>query len=251
VLKRFSLVFLLPAGMWAQVEARSVLRGELQLDGIDVSHDYQVELVDCTGGGSPIRAWLTSGNRFEFQDVAAGCKVLRVVSGAQRVVVQETQLFAERSGVPLVIRIAKPDKEPVKAATVSIERLRHPAPEKIARLIGESNRLWQAGRVAEAGEKLRPAVEKYPDIWELQLNLGTIEMKLGNVGAAAEHFSKARELDRHSPLAAVSSGFALLQLNRLEEAEVAAKDAVALEPGNRIARLLLERIQTAKRHAAD
>jgi hypothetical protein len=249
--KRSLLIFFLPASVWAQPESHSVLRGELQIEGLDSARDYQVELADCAGGSPVVRGWMTGGNGFEFRDVTPGCKVLRVVNGMQRIIVQETQLFAERSGAPLVIQIAKPEKNPVSAATVSVERLRHPAPDKIVRLMADANRLYQTGRVAEASEKLRPAVAKYPDIWELQLNLGTIEMKLGNLAAAAEHFSKARELDPHSPVAAVSSGFALLQLNRLEEAEHAAKDAVALDPGNRIARLLLERIQSAKRHAAD
>jgi tetratricopeptide (TPR) repeat protein len=115
--------------------------------------------------------------------------------------------------------------------------------------LAEAYRLWRDGRAAEAREKLRPTVRQYPDCLELRLNLGVIEMKLGNLAAAAENFSMARELEPRSAIAAVDMGFALLQLHRLEEAERAAQDAVSLEPKNQIASLLLARVQAERLRA--
>jgi tetratricopeptide (TPR) repeat protein len=241
--------FLLTTSMWAQFAGHSMIRGELQIEGIETGHDYQVDLADCSGGAPAVRGWLSGNNRFEFDDVAPGCKMLRVVAGPQRAVIQETQLFADGSGVPVTIRIAQPRKEPAKAGTVSAERLRHPIPQKVVRALAEANRQWRDGRAEEAREKLRPAVRQYPDCLELRLNLGVIEMKLGNLAAAAENFSMARELEPRSAIAAVDMGFALLQLHRLEEAERAAKDAVSLEPKNQIASLLLARVQAERLRA--
>lgn len=245
--KRSCLIFLLSTNIWAQSAGSAVVRGELQIEGGEAGSDYQVELADCSGGSPGVRPWMFGGSRFEFQDVVPGCKTLRVLSGAQRAIVQEVQLFADASGSPIVVRVAKPEKEPVRAETISVERLRHPIPPNVLRVIGDANRLWQAGRIVEAGEKLRPAAAKYPGIWELRLNLGVVEMKLRNVAAAAEQFSKARELEPRSRAAALDSGIALFQLCRFEEAEDAAKDAVALDPRNQIARQLLASIQAARR----
>jgi tetratricopeptide (TPR) repeat protein len=243
---RYFPIFFWCASIWAQFAGHAVVRGELQIEGDEAGHDYQVELANCAGGSATARGRMSAGNQFEFPDVEQGCKTLRVLSGPQRNVVQEVEIFAKESSGPLVIHVANPEKERVNGETVSVGRLRHPAPQKVVRAIADANRLWKAGQVVEAREKLRPLVAKYPEIWELQLNLGVIEMKLQNVAAAAEHFSKARELEPRSPVAAVGSGFALLQLHRLEEAEGAAKDAIALEPGNQAARLLLARIQAAR-----
>jgi hypothetical protein len=243
---RYFPIFFWCASIGAQFTGHIVVRGELQIEGNDASNDYQVELADCAGGSATVRAWMSAGNRFEFPEVDQGCKTLRVLSGPQRNVVQEVEIFAQESSGPVVIRVANPERERVRGETVSVSRLRHPVPQKVARAIADSNRLWRAGQVVDAREKLRPLVAKYPAIWELRLNLGIIEMKLENVAEAAEHFSKARELEPRSPVAAVGSGFALFHLHRLEEAEGAAKDAIALEPGNQVARLLLARIQAAR-----
>jgi hypothetical protein len=219
---RYFPIFFWCASIWAQFPGHAVVRGELQIEGDEAGHDYQVELADCAGGSATVRGRMSAGNQFEFPDVEQGCKTLRVLSGPQRNVVQEVEIFAKESSGPIVIHIANPEKERVSGETVSVGRLRHPVPQKVVRAIADANRLWKAGQVVEAGEKLQ------------------------NVAAAAEHFSKARELEPRSPVAAVGSGFALFQLHRLEEAEGAAKDAITLEPGNQAARLLLARIQAAR-----
>jgi len=247
---RYLSIFLLSSSMWAQFAPHTVVRGELQIDGADTGSDYQVELAECSGDSQGVRGWMSGGTRFEFDRVTPGCKILRVVTGPQRTIVQEVQIFAEESSVPLVIRVANPRKEPVSAEVVSVDRLRHPIPQDVAHAMRDANRLWQAGQYAGAGEKLRPIAAKYPDVWELRLDLGIVEMKLQNVGAAAQHFLRVRELEPRSPVAALDAGFALLQLRRLDEAESAAKDAVALEPGNRVAQSLLAHIQAAKHESA-
>jgi hypothetical protein len=248
---RCFLMLFLSTTIWAQPGGRPVLRGELQIEGTDAGRDYQVDLADCTGGSAVLHGWMSGGTRFEFPDIQPGCKLLRVLSGPQRVLIQEAQVFADGSSLPLVIRVVQSEKAPEKAGIVSAEQLRHPMPEKIARVLSDANRLWQAGRVAEAGEKLRPAAARYPGIWELRLNLGIVEMKLHNFAAALEHFSKARELQPLSPAAAVASGFTLLQLHRLDEAESAARDAVTLDPRNQAARQLLAQVRAAKSRAGN
>ena len=242
---RYSSLFLFTVTVFAQFGGHAVVRGEVQMEGVAPGQEYQVEMSDCSGG--PVaRAWLSSGNRFEFDEVTPGCKMVRVVSVDDKAVLQETQIFAEGAGVPLIIRVPKQERERGRGGVVSVERLRHPVPEKAVRVLADANRLWQAGRAEEAGDKLRPAVARYPDVWEIRLNLGIVEMKLEHFDAAAEQFLKARELQPRSETAAVGAGFALMRLKRMEDAERAAKDAVAIEPGNQTARILLERIQRGR-----
>jgi hypothetical protein len=242
---RYAFVFLLSTKLWAQFTGHAAVRGELQMDSADIARDYQVELADCSGGTPGLRA-LMFGNRFEFDNVVPGCKMLRVLAGPQRNVIQEVQVCADGSGVPLELKISRPEKDPVRGQTVSVERLRHPVPENVMRAVADASRLWQAGRFGEAANKLRPLVAKYPDIWELRLNAGVVEMKLDNLSAAAEHLSKAHELAPRSMAAALESAVVLLRLERWEEAESAAKDAVALDPGNAVARKLLTHIEARK-----
>jgi len=227
----------------------TAIRGELETDDV-TTPDYQVELGDCTGSGSSIRGWLLGGNRFEFDDVTPGCKTLRVLTGDRKTIVQEMQIFAGGSAAPVTIRIPRQSGASSPAGIISAERLRRPIPSKVARAMADANRLWQAGRVEEAAAKLRPMVGRYPDFWELQMNAGVVEMKLGNVETAAVHFLKGRELQPHSATLAIDAGFALLKLNRIEEAERAANDALAVEPQNKIAHLLLDRIRSVSLGAA-
>jgi hypothetical protein len=228
---------------FAQFGGTATVRGELQIEGV-ASDDYQVEMADCSGGGHATRGWITSGNRFEFDDVAPGCKILRVVTGDQKSVVHEMQIFVEGSGTPITIRVPKQDREPSAPGSISVERLRHPIPEKAVRMMADANRLWKEGRVEKAAAKLRPAALRYPDFWEIHVNLGVIEMKLDHFDLAADEFLKARQLQPRSAVAAIDAAFALMRLHRLDEAERAAKDAVSLDPQNHVARLLLARVQS-------
>jgi len=241
---RYGCLLFLAAGAFGQT-GNPVIRGELQFDDVRDGQDYQIEVADCAGGAPLARAFPTGSNRFEIEGVAPGCKLLRVVSGSDKSVVQETQLFVEGSRTPLTIRVPRREREPSVAGTVSVERLRHPIPHKAAQALTDANRLWRAGRVEEAAAKLRPAVERFPDIWEMRLNLGIIELKLEHFEAAAQNFLKAHQLQPRAAVPAVGAGFALLHLNRIEEAERAAHDAVALQPENQIARALLLRIQSS------
>lgn len=246
-------IFLLSTCLWAQSpphrDSRTELRGELQIDGTDHGHDFQVELADCSSMSPGVRGRMSDGYRFEFDDVESGCKTVRVVDGPQRTIVQEVRVFVEGPGLPLVIRIPASAKDPVIAGTVSADRLRHPLPQSLVRAMGDANRLWKSGRTEEAGKKLRPVVAKYPGFWEPRVSLGLVELKLQNLAAAAEHFAKAHELEPHSPVAALYAGFTLYRVRRLDEAESAAKAAVALDPGNPLARTLLAQIQAVRKGA--
>lgn len=245
--KQSILILAIAARGWAQLggvaAGHGVILGELQIDGVEDGRDFEVELTDCLGSSWGIRGKVSSANRFEFDDVAPGCKMLRVVSGAQRSVVQEMQVFAGGAPNPLVVHIENRAKESTKGGIISADRLRHPLPHDVARALGDASQLSQSGRMTEARERLREISAKYPAIWEPHYNLGIAEMKLGNLTAALQEFVSVRAINPRFTAAAVASGFVLLQLGRLQDAESAANDAIALEPANPTAKLLAERIR--------
>ena len=228
--------------LFAQFGRTAIIRGELQFES-SASDDYQVEVTGCTGGGAVTRGWLSNSNLFEFDDLQPGCKVVRVVAGPQRTPVKETQIYADTIGIPVTIRISA-EKRDQPGGLISAERLRHPFPEKAVRALADASQLYKAERYTEAAKKLRPITDHYPEFWELHLGLGVIEMKLGNLEIAADHFLKVRELNPKSFLGALDAGFALAKLNRLPEAEQAANAAIAIDPQNEIAHLLLARIRS-------
>ena len=160
-------------------------------------------------------------------------------------------MFVKGGGEPVLIQVPQAEKKPVNPGTVSADRLRHPLPEAVKHAMADANRSWQAGKIAEARKKLAPVVAKYPDFWEPHVSLGIIEMRLQDFAAAAADFTKAHELEPHSPVAALYSGFTLYETHRIDEAESAVKAALALEPGNKLARMLLDRIQEGKAPATN
>ena len=172
---RCLIVFLFSGSVFAQFGGHAVVRGELEIEGATAGQDYQIEISDCTGGSAPVRTQVSGGNRFEFNEITPGCKIVRVVSSPDRSVVAEVQTVAGEGGMPVSIRVVAQKREAV-AGVISADRLRHPMPKDAAKAINEANRLWQAGRAEEAFEKLSPMVERHPEFWEMQLNLAIIEM---------------------------------------------------------------------------
>ena len=98
----------------------------------------------------------------------------------------------------------------------------------------------------EAESKLQDVVKHNPNVWQAQLNLGAVQMKLGRPVEALASFDKAREIEPHSSMAAMDSAIALVVLRRITEAEGAAREALRLDPSNQNAQMILDRLRSAR-----
>jgi hypothetical protein len=237
---------------WAQVGSGGgvVLRGEIENEGsAPAGEKYVVEVSECSDGSDIGRTTLGFDNKFEFRNLKAGCKIVRILSSDERRLLHEERVLPQNDSASVVIRLGdnKTDAEKTppagSASTVSVDGLRHPIPPKVLRGLAETQQLSQAGRMEEAASKLQALVAHNPKVWQAHLNLGAVEMKLGRPAEALVSFGKARELEPRSAMAALDSAIALVVLRRIAEAEGAAREALRLDPSNRNAQMLVDRLQ--------
>ncbi len=88
-------------------------------------------------------------------------------------------------------------------------------------------------------------LEKYPDDFGGNFQMGDLLLTKGNATAAAEHFGKASKADPRSVLAATEWGISLFSAGRLPEAEVQFRRALALEPSYTDARFDLASVEAS------
>jgi Flp pilus assembly protein TadD len=232
----------------AQNSGTAVLRGQIESDGASTEQEHVVNVTECGGGGIVAHVVLGFSNWFEFSGLKPGCKVIEILSADERQVEHEEHVYVDGDRTPVVIRLTQKrgDKAPAGSGVVSADRLRHPLPKKTMQALAEASKLSESGRFQEAAAKLQKLIEQSPDVWEARLNLGAVEMKLGHANEALANFSQAREMEPHSSMAALDSAIALLVLRRFPEAEAAGRQALRLDPSNKTAQQLLDRIQMGR-----
>jgi tetratricopeptide (TPR) repeat protein len=211
-----------------------------------LNQDYFVELDDSSHTGPPHRVLLDPQNTFEFRGVAPGVYTIRIVRAHDRSAIHEEAVNLSSANSTVLLRLRDEERQRPVSGTVSAERLRNPMPAKVLKGMMEAQRLSESGSFEAAAEKLRDLVRRHPGIWEAHLNLGVQDLRLGYVEKALRSFLRARELQPRSALAAINAAAALATLDRLIEAQSMAREALALDPGNRAARTLLDRIERAR-----
>jgi len=124
--------------------------------------------------------------------------------------------------------VVQPQTPPVHGGFVSIQTLR--IPSKALSAFQDSMRLSREGRREKAIEKLRRAIQIYPEFWQAHSNLGTYLYLSGHVEQAAQAFQHAIEIGPISALTQTNLAAALLSLNRVVEAEQVVRRALELDP---------------------
>src|SRR5262249_11127476 len=94
--------------------------------------------------------------------------------------------------------------------------------------IAETHRA--AGRFAEAAQIFQQILQVHPNHVQATYCLAECAFKGGNIPAAVELFARCAPLEPRWPVCRVRMGFALLELQRIEDAEVAFRAALALDP---------------------
>ncbi|MGH8634200.1 MAG: tetratricopeptide repeat protein [Burkholderiales bacterium] len=110
------------------------------------------------------------------------------------------------------------------------------------RLIAEGNRAEEAGRVEEAGERYREAVQAAPGYAKAHLNLGIGLEAAGAFDAAIQSYEAALAIDPADPFAAYNLGKLLYTRGMPAEAERMLRQALQSRPGFPEAQVVLSRV---------
>ena len=94
---------------------------------------------------------------------------------------------------------------------------------------------------------LRQRLEKYPDDFNANYNLGDALLNKGDAAGAIPYFQAAFKANPGSVVAATELGVALFSASKLEEAEEQFKAALAIAPGYTDARFDLASVESCPR----
>jgi len=120
------------------------------------------------------------------------------------------------------------------------------APKAIA-LNDLGARSYAADDLEHAEAELALALEYNPRFTEAWVNLGLVELRIGNVGKARHHFRRAIELNPDLPAPFHGMGLLEEKIGDLERAEKNYREALKVDPGFGPARVNLGRMLFARR----
>jgi Tfp pilus assembly protein PilF len=211
-----------------QAEMIQVVRGHVESDLPFLGTDLTAEL-DEIGGKAPAQHASVAGDgAFEFRNVSSGRYNLRLTTLRGDTICQQWVEVFSFTG-ELSIRLPKRAPAHQGAPTVSVRELLRPVPPKAFRAVAEAQRESQAGHDLAAIRKLQRALDLYPDYSDARLNLGVAYIRLGRIAEAREEFEKAIASGPPSALLHANLSYTLFALGRWQEAEQAARRALALD----------------------
>lgn len=94
-------------------------------------------------------------------------------------------------------------------------------------------------------DMMRGRLQKYPDDFTANYNLGDVLLNKGDTAAAVAHFEKAFQADPHNVVAASELGVALFSASRLAEAEQQLKKALEIDKTYTDARFNLASVEAS------
>ncbi|AUX47238.1 hypothetical protein SOCE26_087500 [Sorangium cellulosum] len=103
-----------------------------------------------------------------------------------------------------------------------------------------------AGCAQEAIDELKRAVALCPTFADLQLRLGTMYRDAGNLALAREHYTAARDANPKFAPARVLLGVALLALGAADQAIAEWREALAIDPDNKMAKMYLRMVEAQR-----
>ena len=215
------------------------VHGEVKIEGPGHPQDYTAEIEPCRRLIGSAKTAIEPNGRFEFHDLVGECYVVRIVIGQQAKVVQQktTQVGTDQSTLQFVLR---PEAQAQPAAGyVSMRELASPPPRQAVKAFERGQKDAREGKLKPAADEYRQAMQIDPDYAEAHQELGSLYLHQGEAEAARAELTAARRLGLDSPEVSGSLALALLQLNRPQESESAAREALAKDPSNALANYAL------------
>lgn len=195
------------------------------------------------GDGWAATAWLSDACRVEPQRVELWLELVKVLTQQQRTGELEpllrVALALHPENVALLQSLAEMylHSKRYTQALACYGHLYALQPADRATLLHYGFCLEQTGSVGDAVARYREAIAAEPSFFEAHVDLAGVLWRLEDFDGALAHARKAVELAPQHPYAARILGTALLNLNRVEEAEVQLRRSLGLLPGFALAEL--------------
>ena len=234
---RIRLVSLCTVAVWlaagasagAQQEPLSTIRGELHYGGTLVCCEQTVDIEAVGAGASVFRIPVRADGTFDARDIPSGIYHVSVTDSRGEVIWRDMVPVAAGTR-PLIIQLAPTAREPNRAETVSVARLRQKPSGAALRELKLAEKSNRHGRTLEEIEHLQRAVELAPALPDAHNNLGARYLQSGDYQSARRELEAAVALDPDASIPHVNLALANLALGRSPEAEAEARLALRRDP---------------------
>jgi tetratricopeptide (TPR) repeat protein len=232
----------------AQMHEESAVRGRVTGGGL-LPRDLSVELVSSRERTPASSGPVGLDGDFEIPGVPRGHYELRVSDAGGHVLASQ---FVDVGGYGNTIMVRLPERPvagPAAGGTVSVTQLKRKIPSKASKEFMKAQKASAAADVRKAIEHLEKAIEIEPAYTEAYNNLGVRYLELEDPERAAGMFRKAIDSDPNCGLAFCNLAVAQFWMQRVPEAEQAARQAVKLDGTSRKSRMMLGLILAARQSA--
>lgn len=199
----------------------------------------------CTGIGDGLAAaaWLSDACRIAPQRPELWLELVRLLTVQQREAELEPLLRTAVAVLPQDATLVHMQAElylrgkRYRDALTPYAQLYRLNPNDPATLLHYGFCLEQTGAVEHAAAMYRAALAARPEFLEAEVDLAGVLWRLQDFNSALDHARKAVELAPQHPYAVRILGTALLNLNRVDEAEAQLRQALELLPGFALAEI--------------
>jgi tetratricopeptide (TPR) repeat protein len=205
----------------------SIVRGEVQTEGLSVETDLVVQLRAPSGSRFVEQAYIRADGSFEFRDVPAGEYTLRVMR-ADQIVTQQLVTITPFSQ-PLQIRFPKQTAQSFPPGTVSVRQLQNPVSKNALRSFAKAQRYSDAGDHAKAIEELRRILPDASATGYAHAILSAEYGRMGQTEAAVAELEEAVRVMPDSSALHTNLAFELSIARRFDQAEEEARQAIHLD----------------------
>jgi tetratricopeptide (TPR) repeat protein len=186
-----------------------------------------VELIAAGSRMARARSVVTPAGSFAFQDIEPGMYTLQVIDPRGESIHNEIVNVFE--GGDLAIRLEAPRGARPPDGVISARELAHPVPAKAAKEYVSAKSAASAGDYEKAFKHFERAVSIDPAYVEAWNDMGVAYMRQNRTVDAAECFAKAAAIEPKFILVQVNLSVAEAKLGHLDEAEAAARRAIAID----------------------
>lgn len=191
--------------------------------------------------GTLANLFTDNDGRFEIKGLVPGEYTLEI-QGDRLVFEVSSEHVEVRRGSPTIVTITLKTKSANSttrptSATASVAELSNNIPPKARKHFDRASALSREGKVAEAIDNLRKAIEIYPNFMMAHSDLGALLLEQGQVDKAIVEFLRALQIDAKAFNPNLNLGIAYLQQRQFNDAAEALRKATSLESNSAAARL--------------
>jgi Flp pilus assembly protein TadD len=172
--------------------------------------------------------------------------MLKLVRMPNDVIAEETVVLGSLASFISVV-VPRASRAEAPAATISVERLRHPLTSKAARLLRKAQILAAAGDHPKAIETLQHALSEASAIPYVHSMLGVEYLKTGRVAQAEEELEQAVRLLPEDSVNHSNLGYALYLAGDAGRSEQEVRRALEIDRSNSPAQKMLNYFLSSKK----